>query len=169
MTLTQILPNAKPGTLSVVSNNIILSRYKINTGLRKAAFFAQLAHETGGFRWLHELGNDAYFKKYDGRMGNGIGEGAKYKGRGFIQLTGKNNYKAYGNRLKIDLVNKPWLAEDLKIALQIACLYWADHNLNAYADKKDMATITKRINGGLNGYEDRMNYYTKFMHYFGVK
>jgi len=167
-TLQQIFPKAKATTLTVLNNKVVLTAYNINTKLRKAALFAQLAHETGGFQWMHELGNNSYFTKYEGRMGNGVGEGAKYKGRGFIQLTGKNNYKAYGKRLGIDLLNAPALAEDPNIALQIACMYWNDHKLNHYADKEDIKAITKAINGGYNGLDDRIKLYKRFKQYYGI-
>lgn len=168
-TLQQIFPNAVPGILSIFDNKLILNKYDITTKIRKAAFFAQLAHETAGFKYLHELGGASYFKKYDGRMGNGVGEGAKYKGRGLIQLTGKDNYRAYGKKLGVDLLNNPDLAAAPAIALEIACLYWNDRNLNRYADKEDIRAITRAINGGYNGLEDRIKYYNRFKQWYGVK
>ena len=82
--------------------------------------------------------------------------------RGLIQLTGRANYKRYGQILKLDLENNPDLAMGPDIAVQIACEFWKQKGLNTLADAGDMRGITKRINGGLNGFSDRMAYYNKF-------
>lgn len=95
---------------------------------------------------------------YANRMGNGSeasGDGWKYRGRGLIQLTGKNNYTSCGNDLGIDLVNNPDLLLVPEYALKSACWYWNKNKLNDYADKDDINTITRRINGGINGLADR--------------
>lgn len=95
---------------------------------------------------------------YANRMGNGneaSGDGWKYRGRGLIQLTGKNNYTACKDEMKIDIVNNPDLLLVPEYALKSACWFWNKNNLNQYADKDDIMTITKRINGGTNGLEDR--------------
>jgi predicted chitinase len=86
----------------------------INTPAREAAFLAQIAHETGGFRWFRELGSDAYFQRYEGRVDLGNtqpGDGVRFKGRGFIQITGRTNYQRAGETLGIDLIDNPQLAE----------------------------------------------------------
>jgi putative chitinase len=130
----------------------------INTPLRLAHFMAQLSHESAGFKHLKELGNNAYFKKYEGRkdLGNVIeGDGLKYKGRGFIQITGRANYTELSKDLKIDFVNKPELLEQEANAITSACWYWKKKGLNIYADEDNISIITKRINGGFNGIEDR--------------
>lgn len=95
---------------------------------------------------------------YANRMGNGnesSGDGYKYCGRGLIQLTGKNNYTECSKDMKIDIVNNPDLLLVPDYALKSACWFWNKNNLNQYADKDDITTITKRINGGLNGIESR--------------
>jgi putative chitinase len=79
----------------------------------------------------------------------------RYKGRGLIQLTGLANYQRYGDLLQLDLVGNPELAADPATSLVIACKYWTLHGLNAFADQDDIETITRRINGGLNGLVDR--------------
>jgi len=83
-------------------------------------------------------------------------DGWKYRGRGIIQLTGKNNYKNYGDLLKIDLVNKPDLAMQTQTACDIACAYWKDRKIKIFARAGDIIATTKKINGGLNGLEDRI-------------
>jgi len=96
---------------------------------------------------------------YANRMGNrdeGSGDGWKYRGRGMIQLTGHDNYKACGEALKLDLLGSPdLLCQDPKVIVSSACWYWTSRGLNALADKDDILNITKKINGGTNGLEDR--------------
>lgn len=101
---------------------------------------------------------------YANRMGNGIeasGDGWKYRGRGLIQLTGKNNYIACSNDLEIDLVNNPSWLETEEGAVKSALWYWNKHSLNAYADVEDIKGMTKVINGGYNGLADRIEKYNK--------
>ena len=96
---------------------------------------------------------------YANRMGNGdekSGDGWKFRGRGLIELTGKTNYINCGRELGIDLANNPDLiTSDPKVNIQVACWFWKKNDLNIYADNDDIKTITKRINGGLNGYDNR--------------
>ncbi|KZN68050.1 glycoside hydrolase family 19 protein [Pseudoalteromonas luteoviolacea] len=96
---------------------------------------------------------------YADRMGNGdeaSGDGWRYRGRGLIQLTGKDNYTRCGEALGLDLTSNPDLvSDDATIAIQSACHYWQSCNLNSLADQDDLLKITKRINGGTNGLEDR--------------
>lgn len=130
----------------------------ITTPLRICHFLAQGCHETGGWRFLTELGNDSYFARYDGRkdLGNTQpGDGYLYRGRGIFQITGRANYTAYGVKLVMPLVGQPELAAEPDGAAKIAVAYWDDHGLNLPADHDDLNTITRRINGGLNGYPDR--------------
>ncbi len=161
----QTFPKAKPEVYGALANNKgYLEEMGINTPERLRHFTAQMGHESGGFRHLKELGGRSYFKRYEGRkdIGNtSPGDGYKYRGRGIIQLTGKSNYKTYGNKLGIDLVNKPELASNPDIAVKVAARYWKDKGLNKLADKGNMRGITKRINGGYNGLRDRQNIYRK--------
>ena len=97
-------------------------------------------------------------KVYGGRMGNAdesSGEGWKYRGRGIKQLTGKENYERCGSGLGVDLVGNPDLLLDPKYAALSAGWFWNKHNLNDLADKSDIETMTKRINGGLLGLDSR--------------
>jgi len=97
-------------------------------------------------------------KVYGGRMGNDVessGEGWKYRGRGIKQLTGKENYERCGSGLGVDLVSNPDLLLDPKYAALSAGWFWNKHNLNDLADKNDIETMTKRINGGLLGLDAR--------------
>jgi putative chitinase len=132
-----------------------LDRYAINTNLRAAHFLAQTCHESDGFVTTEEYASGA---AYEGRpdLGNTQpGDGPRYKGRGLIQLTGRANYASYGEVMRLDLVGHPQLAADPPTSLVIACEYWKKLALNALADRDDTDTITRRINGGLNGIIDR--------------
>ena len=138
----------------------LFKKYEINTPLRVAHFIDQLHHESGGFKYLKELGNNAYFKKYEGRKDLGnifAGDGLKYKGRGYIQITGRANYSEISKDLKIDFLNNPELLEQEANAIISALWFWNKKKLNVLADADNILTITKKINGGLNGIDDRKN------------
>lgn len=129
-----------------------------DTPLRLAHFMAQVAHESGGFAHMEELGGPSYFARYDGRVDLGntqAGDGARYHGRGPIQLTGRANYARFGQLLGFDLEAHPEIAAMPAIGILIAAKYWSDRGLNAKADADDLRGITKRINGGYNGLADR--------------
>jgi putative chitinase len=158
--LLKVVPNARRDLATSLAPAFEkeLPLHKITTGLRIAHFIAQMAHECG-FRHLVELGSDAYFERYEGRrdLGNTQpGDGPRYKGRGVIQLTGRENYRRFGQRLAIDLENNPERAADADVAVKVACLYWSDRKINDPADQDDVYTVTRRINGGLNGIDDRI-------------
>ena len=161
-----IAHSAKPAIVqSVISDmDAVFDKYEINTNLRQEHFLCQAAHESAGFTTLQEFGNAHYFSRYDSRKDLGNihpGDGARYHGRGIFQITGRANYRNYGEALGLDLEGNPELAADGKIALEIACLYWKNHNLNHFADRDDILSITKAINGGLNGLADRKFYLSR--------
>lgn len=111
-------------------------------------------------------------KVYANRMGNGdeaSGEGWKFRGRGLIQLTGKDNYTQCGKGIGLDLLSNPdQLANDANAAVAASGWYWDSHGLNTYADQDDIVTITKRINGGLNGLDDRKEFLTRAKAVLGI-
>ena len=126
--------------------------------LRLAHFMGQTAHESGGFQYMEELGGATYFQRYEGRKDLGNvqpGDGALFHGRGVIQLTGRANYAAYGQALGIDLENNPVMVALPAIGMLTAARFWSDKGLNALADADDVLAITKSINGGTNGLDDR--------------
>lgn len=138
-----------------LSANVHCPAHEINTPLRLAHFLAQVAHESGGFRYMEEIASGA---AYEGRadLGNTeTGDGKRYKGRGPIQCTGRANYRKYGRLLGIDLERHPEILSTPSLGLLVGCLYWRENGLNALADRDDTLAITKRINGGLNGIADR--------------
>lgn len=180
----------------------ILPDYEIDTPQRVAAFLAQCAHESGGFRALKENLNyraetlrkifPKYFptdelaaayanmpnkqaaianRVYANRMGNGdehSGDGFRYCGRGLIQLTGKSNYTRFAESLDIPVEEASEFLSTFEGAIQSACWFWESNNLNQYADSGDILTMTKRINGGTIGLEDRKKHYEHALHVFGA-
>ena len=110
-------------------------------------------------------------KVYANRMGNGpetSGDGFKYCGRGLIQLTGKNNYQNFADSLEMNVEDVPAYLATFEGAAQSACWFWESNNLNQWADKGDIVTLTKRINGGTIGLEDRIKHYEHALHVLGV-
>ena len=167
--LAQIMPNLPQAKrqLYLPHLNQAMQAHGIDTLLRSAAFVAQLAHESGEFRWMEEIwGPTAAQSRYEPpgdlaqRLGNTQpGDGKRFKGRGPIQITGRFNYKKFGDLLGIDLSANPALAATPELAFATAGLYWKSNGLNELADAQQFVTITRRINGGTNGLADRQRYY----------
>ena len=178
----------------------LLPDYEINTPKRIAAFIAQCAHESGGFRFLKENLNykaeslmktfpkyfsdrdtaNAYAKQpvkianrvYASRMGNGdeaSGDGYKYCGRGLIQLTGKSNYTWFSDSIEESLDETIKFLETYEGAVQSACWFWESNNLNKWADAGDIKQMTKVINGGYIGLEDRIHHIEHAIHVLSGK
>lgn len=167
--LAAIMPNmpAARRALFLPALNQTMQAYTISNRLRAAAFLGQLAHESGEFRYMEELwGPTAQQLRYEPpstlatRLGNTqAGDGKRYKGRGPIQITGRANYKRYGELLGLDLVGKPELVATPGVGLSAAGMFWRTNGLNALAELQDYREITRRINGGYTGWEDRLRYY----------
>lgn len=142
--------------------------FHINTPLRLAHFMAQVCHETNGLRCMRELGKPSYFRKYEkGRLGKMLGnttkgDGARYKGRGLMHITGRANYKAYQDSgyCMGDIMDNPELIEKPLGATKSGAWWWWEHGLNELADKDDVVAVTKRINGGTNGLASRKRWLT---------
>jgi len=108
---------------------------------------------------------------YANRIGNGneaSGDGWRFRGRGPIQITGRENYQKYGSRLNVDLINNADKAATPEVGFRVAGLYWKENGLNELADGGMFETITKRINGALKGLEERLKYYTRAKQVLGV-
>jgi Predicted chitinase len=138
-----------------------MKTYNIVGRLREASFLSQIIHESGSFRYVREISSG---EAYEGRkdLGNIYkGDGARFKGRGLIQITGRTNYEALSKDLGIDFVSNPALLEQPVNAVRSACWFWDKKNLNRFADAGDNITITRRINGGTNGITERMYYYDR--------
>lgn len=149
--------------------NEAVEEFEINASpLRLAAFLAQLAHESAELRYMEEIASGA---AYEGRQDLGNtepGDGRRFKGRGPIQLTGRANYREFGEALGLDLIANPQLAARPEVGFRIAGLFWKRKGLNELADARDFRGITRRINGGLNGIEDREKYYERAKRALGV-
>ena len=165
--------------------NKILPDYDITTAQRMAAFIAQTAHESAGYSALHEnlnyqaaslcrvwphLFNESNAndyahqperianRAYANRMGNGpeeSGDGWRYCGRGLVQLTGHDNYQAFADSIQTDSATIADYLQTFEGAVQSACWFWENNNLNAVADTGDMARMTRIINGGELGLAER--------------
>jgi predicted chitinase/LysM repeat protein len=139
---------------------------KITTKQRACCYVAQLAHESGNFYYMEEIASGA---AYEGRtdLGNTQpGDGKRFKGRGPIQITGRANYTQAAKDLNLDLVNHPELASNPEIGFKLSAWYWNTRSLNSYCDNYDFTGLTRKINGGTNGLQDRLNYYNKANTYF---
>jgi len=176
--------------------NKVIEDFDINTPERLSMFLAQVGHESGGLKTLHENLNykeerlaqifPKYFKGVDtseyahnperianlvyaNRMGNGdveSGDGYRFRGRGAIQLTGRSNYTACGADLEVDLEENPDWLETPEGAIMSAAWFWDQHDLNDWADKGDVLMVTKKINGGTIGLEDRKELYGEALKVF---
>lgn len=172
------LPNATKAPQATTGvrtdNEALMRKALIDKGItdqkQQAMLMGQLSHESSGFTRLVEGGSRNYFNQYEGRksLGNDVeGDGYKYRGRGFIQLTGKANYTDAGKALGIDLLNNPDLAADPEIASKIAAWYVTKGRRGGSpaenAARGDMIGLTKSINGGLNGLDDRIARTNRYM------
>ena len=158
-----IAPNSKNEVVSPMVGylNKYLPKYEVTTYLRVCHFLAQAAHEAASFRTLQEYASGA---AYEGRkdLGNvNKGDGVRYKGRGIFQLTGRANYRRIGQLIGMDLENNPELAASPEVSVLTALEYWKSRSLNKWADEDNVERITRLINGGLNGFDDRKKYLAK--------
>jgi putative chitinase len=146
-----------------------LVEFEINTYLREAMFLAQIAHESGEFQWMKEIwGPTAAQRKYEppsekaSELGNTkAGDGKRYMGRGVIQLTGRANYRTFGQILGVDLEGNPDLAAAPEWAFRTAGLFWKKKGINQPSDRRDVRAATKLVNGGFNGIDERRAYYDR--------
>lgn len=161
--LKEIMPHATAENMAkfLPELNGTMAVFEINTPLRQAHFLAQLAHESGSLRYVREIASG---KAYEGRKDLGNvkpGDGVKYKGRGLIQLTGRANYEAFNgwlNRSGTNVVEQPEELEKPELAALVAGWFWNRTGLNKLADKDDVRGVTRKINGGFNGLDDRMKH-----------
>lgn len=156
--LKKCLPHATDANIEKYGAKLLeaMEKYQITTPQRKAAFLAQIAHESGSLRYVREIASG---EAYEGRkdLGNTEpGDGKRFKGRGLIQITGRYNYWLVGTALGYDFINKP---EDLELpgpACYSAAWFWHNTGLNRLADIDAFEKITRKINGGTNGMADRL-------------
>lgn len=139
--------------------NRFMHEYNICGKLRESAFLATVIHESGSFKYTREIASG---KAYEGRkdLGNIYkGDGERFRGRGLIQLTGRTNYQEVSSALKVDFVANPELLEMPDFATEVSCWWWNSRDLNRLADMGKFKEITRKVNGGYNGMEDREKWY----------
>jgi len=159
--------------------NAMMTKYKINTCIRKIHFLAQAYHETDKFRTTQEYASGKGYnpgQHADARKNGNtiIGDGPKYKGRGLMQLTWKNNYKSYKNACGVDIVtNYSYVSDKLYHVVDSAGWFWENGSawgsLNKRADKDDIYWINMGVNGGVNGFQDRIDYVKLLIKIMNVK
>lgn len=145
-----------------------MDEFLINTPKRQAAFLAQVAHESGSLKYMEEIADgSAYEGRHD--LGNDQpGDGRRYKGHGPIQITGKLNHMRCGSALEVDLLNHPEKLTEPVTGCRSAGWFWKDHNLNVYADTDKFGALTKAINGGFNGLDERISYWLRARQVLGA-
>lgn len=142
--------------------------FDIDTAKRQAAFMAQVCHESGSLRYVKEIADGS---AYEGRkdLGNvSAGDGPRFKGRGLLQITGRANYARCGSALHLDLIASPELLELPENACRSAGWFWGVHALNRHADADHFGTLTKAINGGYNGLDDRIIHWLRIRKCLGL-
>jgi len=147
-----------------------LSIASINSNQRLACFLAQIGHESARLKFVRELWNPStclWQQKYEGSksLGNSQpGDGFKFRGRGLIQITGRSNYAKMSDLMGLPLLQAPELLEKPKYAANSAAYFWQWKNLNSFCDLNDFEGLTRKINGGTNGLDDRLNLYNTAIH-----
>ena len=159
--LRHICQTTRSGRLAVFVEplNEAMREFEIDQNVeRETHFLAQIAHESGGFNYVREIASGANYEHRPDLGNTEDGDGVRFKGRGLIQITGRSNYVSCGAALGLDLIANPELLETPENASRSSGWFWQSHGLNALADNGDARAITKRINGGLNGYQERLAY-----------
>ncbi len=167
--LHEIMPHlsASNGLRYIDPLNRAMVEFQINNRLRKAAFLAQIAHESNELIFFEECASGWHYDKSQNpkkarELGNTqAGDGPRYKGRGPIQLTGRSNYRHAGEALGLNLEGNPALAATPTIGFRTSSWFWFKHGLNGLADRQDFHEITHRINGGYRGYKLRVEFYER--------
>jgi len=158
--LLEIAPYADRAQATLLLPHLLLTmaEYEISTRLRQAHFLAQLIHESGSFNYLEEIDSGDYLEGRTDLGNTQLGDGRRFKGRGLIQITGRSNYLACGQALGIDLIQAPARLAEYDLACLSAGWFWSKHQINQFADRDDIEMVTRTINGGLNGFEERQYY-----------
>jgi putative chitinase len=152
--------------------NEAMTEFHVTTRLRKAAFLAQIAHESHELVWFHELASGWEYDvtthpKKARELGNlSKGDGPRYKGRGPIQLTGRANYRAAGHALGLDLEGHPDQVAEPAVAFRTSAWFWSSRGLNDLADHGHFREITHRVNGGYTHHAERLEYYERALEVF---
>ena len=170
--IRRIMPNAKNERVKefVASFNKYCKQFEINTKLRAAHYIAQVAHETGELRWLEEIADGSQYEDRKDLGNIQKGDGKRFKGRGYLQCTGRANYQNYADSgfCGGDLMSHPeWLAQQPGCQ-KASMFFWLTNGLNRLADSDNATAVSKRINGGTNGLAQRLYYTRKAKKVFGI-
>jgi putative chitinase len=162
--LRKICPyNAGRAEVFVDALSAAMQEFEITTARRQAAFIAQVAEETGEFRYMREIASGIDYEPNTPKgqaLGNTEpGDGPAFKGGGGLMLTGRANFDRCGKALGIDLIHHPNLIEVPAYAMRSAAWFWTDHKLNDFADADRFGAITHMINGGYTGIDPRIQYW----------
>lgn len=157
--LQKVAPEADATRVATLAPylNFTMLEFDITTPLRQAHFLAQLGHESDRFNAMEEYASGEDYEGRDDLGNTEPGDGVRFKGRGLIQITGRTNYGECGQALGVDLISNPKRLADPDLACRSAGWYWSTRQLNGDADRDDVRTVTRVINGGYNGLDDRMN------------
>lgn len=161
--LKYVVPNLTKAQAKSLARDLgqAMHDHSITTRQRAEMFIAQVAHESMGFRYREEIASGA---AYEGRrsLGNVMpGDGRRFKGRSYIQITGRTNYAAISRAFGVNFIVHPQRLAEQKYAAAGAAWWWLTHGCNKIADSGDFVLLTRRINGGTNGLADRQRYYKR--------
>lgn len=161
--LRQIAPYASGKNINIYAP--LLAKYMAHYGIagrmREAAFIATVLHESGSLTYTEEIASGL---AYEGRKDLGnieAGDGERFKGRGLIQVTGRANYALAGVALGIDCIRMPDILSEPENAVKVSCWWWHMKGLNEIADTEDFRKVTRIVNGGYNGWTNRLNFYNR--------
>jgi putative chitinase len=157
--LRAVMPHAVPSRCVAFAPHLAraMSAWRIETPRRQAAFLAQCAHESGSLLYTREIASG---EDYEGRQDLGnihAGDGRKFPGRGLLQVTGRFNYRRYGEAVGKDFLLQPQLLELPEYAADSAGWFWHDKRLNQFADRDEFAALTKALNGGYTHLDRRIS------------
>lgn len=167
--LAAMMPHAGPrAAVYAEPLTLTMGEFAINTPKRQAAFLANLAHESGSLRYVEEIASgDAYEGRQD--LGNTEpGDGRRFKGRGLPQITGRDNYRACGEALGLDLIANPELLEEPLHAARSAGWFWQTKRLAPLADEDKFGSVCRLWNGGYNGLDDRLVHWLRIRRCLGI-
>lgn len=158
--LAVVLPRAAQSRIDCYFEPLkaTMIKYCITTPLQMAHFIAQVGHESGSLLYNEEIADGSAYENRTDLGNTQPGDGKRFKGRGLIQLTGRFNYRAFSEYTGVDYVANPDpVADDPMISAEAAGWFWVKNKLPPLAERDDVRAVTKRINGGFNGLDDRMH------------
>lgn len=168
--LLQMMPFARPTDAEQFAAPLTqtMTEFQIDTPRRQAAFLANIAHESGSLHYVEEIASGV---AYEGRrdLGNTEpGDGKRYKGRGLPQITGRDNYRACGAALGLDLLAMPELLEQPLPAARSGGWFWYSRKLGPIADAEKFGSVCRLWNGGYNGLDDRIQHWLRIRKCLGL-